>query len=138
MAKFTKLTKLLEKLNSDEFGNWKFDEEHKGTADDPSHFPFPIYTEAVHELIKVVLEFVEEHPEYPLHNYLALMEKYGLKRSFQGVDIDSLNDEAVLALLTWVIRGERFCDGMILTNLKKGHVQHLLERLKELDEHSEE
>ena len=133
MAKFTKLTDFLDKLENDEFGKWIFDKEHKGTADDPIQMPFPTYTEAVHELIIVVHEFVEEHPEYPLHDYRAVMEKYGIK-SLKSADIDSLNDEAALALLTWTIRGERFCDGLILGGLKEGRIQHLLKRLKELDE----
>lgn len=133
MPKFEKLTCMLEKLNNDEFGAWKFDNEHKGTKDDPIHFPFPIYTDAVHELIHVVHDFVEEHPEYPLHNYRAVMDKYKIE-NLQSAKIDSLNDEATLALLVWVVRGERFCDGLILGNLKEGRIQHLLMHLKDIDE----
>ena len=132
MSKFEKLTDLLDKLNNDEFGTWHHDTEHKGTKEDPVQFPFPVYTEAVHELIDAVYEFIEDHPEYQLRHYYEVMERYGLK-NLQDADIDSLNDEAVLALLTWVIRGERFCDGLILGNLKEGRIQHLLRRLKELD-----
>ena len=35
-----------------------------------------------------------------------------------------------MALLMWVVRGERFCDGLILGNLEKGRIQKLLSRLK--------
>ena len=135
MAKFTELTQLLEKLDCDEFGTWKHDTEHTGKPGDPIHIPFPIYTDVVHDLIKITHVFVEEHPEYPLHDYRAVMKRYGID-NLQSADIDSLNDEAALALLTWVIRGERFCDGLILENLKEGRIQHLLKRLKDLDEYT--
>lgn len=55
MPKFDKLTCMLEKLNNDEFGTWKIDNEHKGTKDDPMHFPFPIYTDAGKEAFHIVV-----------------------------------------------------------------------------------
>ena len=34
----------------------------------------------------------------------------------------------------FIIRGDRFCDGMLLDNLKSGHIQNILKRLKEIDD----
>ncbi len=54
MSKYDKLTCMLDKLNYDEFGTWHIDTEHTGTKEDPIRLPFPVYTDAVHELIKTV------------------------------------------------------------------------------------
>ena len=53
-TKFDKLIGLLEPLENDSVGEWIIDKEHKGTEDDPKHFPYPMYTEVVNELIEVV------------------------------------------------------------------------------------
>ena len=60
------------------------------------------------------------------------MDKYGLS-NIETTDIDKLNAEAIMALLMWVVRGERFCDGLILSHLKEGRIQALLQRLKTID-----
>lgn len=41
----TKSDKLigLEPLGNDSVGEWIIDKEHKGTEDDPIHFPYPMY-----------------------------------------------------------------------------------------------
>lgn len=137
MGRFDSLTCFLEKFEGDEFGNWIFDREHKGTKDDPIHMPFPHYTDVVFEFIKAVHTFSDDYPEYNLKQYLDLMKKRGL-RSINSVDIESLDIEGVLLLLMWVVRGERFCDGLILGGLKEGRIQALLYRLKELGESNEE
>ena len=74
--KFDKLIGLLEPLETDSVGEWIIDKEHKGTEDDPIHFPYPKYTEVVNELIDAVYKFEDENPEYEL-------TKYGECRCFQ-------------------------------------------------------
>ena len=44
------------------------------------------------------------------------------------VDLDA---NAVLAMLMGIIRMERFCDGLILSCLKEGKIQKLLQRLRD-------
>ena len=68
-TKFDKLIGLLEPLVNNSVGVWIIDKEHKGTEDDPKHFPYPMYTEVVNELIEVVYEFEHENPEYELTKY---------------------------------------------------------------------
>ena len=74
-TKFDKLIGLLEPLENDSVGEWIIDKEHKGTEDDPKHFPYPMYTEVVNELIEVVYEFEHENPEYELTKYGELLRK---------------------------------------------------------------
>ena len=40
-SRFDRLINLIEPLEKDNFGEWIVDKEHKGTMDDPIHFPFP-------------------------------------------------------------------------------------------------
>lgn len=39
-TKFDKLIGLLEPLENNSVGEWIIDKEHKGTEDDPKHFPW--------------------------------------------------------------------------------------------------
>ncbi len=129
MGKYDCLLCFLDRFQGDEFGKWVFDNKHKGTADDPIHMPFPTYTETVYDFIKAMHVFCDENPEFNLTHYRDIMNSYQIK-SLNSADIGSLNLEATLALLMWVVRGERFCDGLILGGLKEGRIQALLERLK--------
>lgn len=129
-AKFTKLTAFLDELKENEYGDWHFSEGHKGTTDDPIPFPYPIYSETVHRLIKAVYEF-EENPEYNLMNYLDTIDKAGIK--FDAVEPEKLDSYQTMAALYGIMRQERFCDGLILSSLKNGTVQKLLMRLKDID-----
>ena len=78
-TKFDKLIGLLEPLESDSVGEWIIDKEHKGTEDDPIHFPYPKYTEVVNELIDAVYKFEDENPEYELTKYGELLKGRGLE-----------------------------------------------------------
>ena len=124
MGKFDSLTCYLDKFETDEIGKWSYG--------DKNSFPFPAYTELIHEFIKDVHDFCENNPEYDLWHYRDKMKSYGLK-SDKSADISSLDVEAVLTLIMWVVRGERFCDGLILSSIKEGRMQAMLRRLKELD-----
>ena len=77
--KFDKLIGLLEPLETDSVGEWIIDKEHKGTEDDPIHFPYPKYTEVVNELIDAVYKFEDENPEYELTKYGELLKGRGLE-----------------------------------------------------------
>ena len=74
-TKFDKLLELLEPLETDSVGEWIIGKEHKGTEDDPLHFPYPKYTESVNELIGAIYEFEHENSEYELTKYGELLKK---------------------------------------------------------------
>ena len=129
MDKFAKLISLKEKLDKGEYGTWHVDTEHKGTRDDPIHVPFPIYSEAVEELITAVYEFGDNNSDYNLYNYYEILREYGIEK-MKDIDFDTLDNRCVMALLMSIIRGERFCDGYIMEELENGNIQKLLGRLK--------
>ena len=92
--KFDKLIGLLEPLETDSVGEWIIDKEHKGTEDDPIHFPYPKYTEVVNELIDAVYKFEDENPEYELTKYGELLKGRGLimaQLSRQKFDVFIMN-----------------------------------------------
>ena len=136
-TKFDKLIGLLEPLENDSVGEWITDKEHKGTEDDPIHFPYPMYTEVVNELIEAVYEFEHENPEYELTKYGELLKKRGLEwrqRSMENADVSNMDAQGIMALLMGMVRGERFCDGAIMGMIKSGAVKKWLLRLQELKE----
>lgn len=136
-TKFDKLIGLLEPLESDSVGEWIIDKEHKGTEDDPKHFPYPMYTEVVNELIEVVNEFEHENPEYELTKYGELLKERALEwgqRSMENADVSNMDAQGIMALLMGMVRGERFCDGAIMGMIKSEAVKKWLLRLQELKE----
>ena len=136
-TKFDKLIGLLEPLENDSVGEWRIDKEHKGTEDDPIHFPYPMYTEVINELIEAVYEFEHENPEYELTKYGELLKKRGLEwrqRSMENADVSNMDAQGIMALLMGMVRGERFCDGAIMGMIKSGAVKKWLLRLQELKE----
>lgn len=129
---YASLTCLLDKLCNDDFGHIHSEKGHKGTMDDPIPMPYPVYTESVHQFIKAVYEFDDNNPKYNLKDYMGIMEKKGIQ-DIDDLKVDELDEEAVLAVLMCIVRQERFCDGLILSNLENGTIQSLLKRLKEID-----
>lgn len=135
MSRFDNLIGLIEQLKNDKFGEIIVDREHKGTIDDPIHFPFPVYTDTVHELIQAIYDIEREYPEYELTKYGDILKERGIEwqhKSMEKADVSNMDVQGILALLMGMVRGERFCDGTILAMLKAGTVLRWLERLKEI------
>ena len=136
-TKFDKFIGLLELLETNSAGEWIIDKEHKGTEDDPIHFPYPIYTEVVYELMEAVYEFEHENPEYELTKYEELFKERGLEwgqESMENADVSNMDAQSIMALFMGMVQGERFCDGAIMEMIKSGTVRKWLMRLKELKE----
>ncbi len=133
MTKFNELLELEKALNGDKFGEWVVDNKHKGTKDDPIHLPFPNYTEAVDKFMNAVYKFIENNPDYNLYNYSEILEQKGYNHiDLKTIDVSNMDDKCIMALLVYLVRGERFCDGLILSAFEAGTVQKCLKRLKEI------
>ncbi len=133
MSKYDRLFGVLEQLKNDDFGEVIVDKEHKGTPEDPMHFPYVVYTKTVREFIEAIYEFVDNNPDYDLKNYEKLLNDRGID-NMDEADIDSLDEQGTLALLVCAVRGERFCDGLILSNMENGRIPALIEHLKDIPE----
>lgn len=136
MAKFIELTKFIEVIEKDKIGEWIIDTESKGTLDDPIQMPWVKYTDASTGFVDAVYKFNNENDECDLFNYKAILEKNGItfEESLVNVDVSDLDAQCILALIMTVVRGDRFCEGLLATFLKNGCIVKWLARLKELDE----
>lgn len=136
MAEFTELTKFIEVIEKDKIGEWVIDTESKGTSDDPIQMPWVRYTDASLGFVNAVYKFSNDNDEFDLFNYKAILEKNGItfEESLVNVDVSALDAKCVLALIMSVVRGDRFCEGLLATFLKNGCIVKWLGRLKELDE----
>ena len=130
MGKYTELTKLIEPLKTDSYGEWHFDENHM-------HVPYLTHTKLVHELFDAVIAFNKVNPDYNLYNYNDLLEERGLEWKHNiivNADVKNMDGQGIMAMFTGLLRGERFCEGSMLAALKDGTVMRWLERLKKIDE----
>ncbi len=135
MTKFDGLIDLIEPLSIDEYGEWVIDKKHKGTIDDPIQFPFPSYSDVVHELIRQVYSFEEENPDFELTNYRRLLSERGLEwgsKALEQADVSSIDAQGIMVMLMGIVRAERFCDGAILAACESGAILRWLQRLKTL------
>ncbi len=135
MSKFDEILALEEELKTDSFGELIVDNAHRGTKDDPMHMPYVVYTDVVKRLMNAVYSFRNNNPEYGLNEYLKILEDNGCRDlDINSLDVSTVDDKVVMAMLFAIIRGERFCDGLILDSLKSGAVSKLIERLRVISE----
>ena len=133
---FQELTGFIERLDSEEHGNWVIDKENDGSQEHPIQMPYVNYGREAIAFKDAVYKFVDEHPEYDMKNYREILEKAGIEwgtNSMEGAIVDDLDARTVLALLIGAIRADRFCEGALLEFMKSGAIQRWLVRLKELD-----
>ena len=126
---YESLTRYLVVFKEDGYGRWVIDENQV-------HFPYVNYEEAVRNFLGDVMVFVDAHEEMRLKSYHAILEDLGIEKSTEVMaeaDAESLDGQAVMALIVASMRGERFCDGFLLRLLNEGCVVKWLKRLKEID-----
>ena len=130
------LTKYLNVIPSDEIGTWIIDTKSKGTADDPKRMPFVHYTEMAMAFIQDVHSFFDTYDGFELMKYREVLEANNIELRddlFTDEFVSTLDGELVVALIVAVVRGERFCDGLLHTYFKSGTIEKWLRRLAELD-----
>lgn len=111
-------------------GEWIIDMKHSGKADDPISMPYVFFDHKTNAFIE---EFFKSH--IAQKNYQEILEKAGIKeKAFDSVNLHILDETVVCAMLTSIIKGDRYCEGLIKTSIEKGTVTRILKRLKEIDE----
>lgn len=126
---YESLTKYLDVFKEDGYGRWIIDEKEV-------HFPYVNYDEAVRDFLDDVMVFVDAHEEMDLTRYSSILADLGIEMSTEAMaeaDAESLDGQAVMALIVASMRGERFCDGFLLRLLNEGCVVKWLKRLDEID-----
>ena len=130
------LTKYLNVIPSDEIGTWVIDTKGKGTADDPKRMPFVHYSEMSMDFIQDVHSFFDTYKGFELGEYMNVLKSNNIELnddSSKDEYISTLDGKLVVALIVSVVRGERFCDGLLHGYFKNGTIEKWLKRLAELD-----
>ena len=130
------LTKYLNVIPSDEIGTWIIDTKSKGAADDPIHMPYVHYSEMAMDFIEDVHSFFDTYKGFELGEYMNVLKSNNIELnddSSKDEYISTLDGKLVVALIISVVRGERFCDGLLHTYFKNGTIEKWLRRLAELD-----
>lgn len=88
------------------------------------------------ELINVIWQFSEDHPEFGLRRYADIIEENGLRwerESMENAVVDNMDGRGVMTLLYGAFRGDHMCEGTLVEFCKNGCIVRWLERLKEID-----
>lgn len=137
MGRFEKLTDYIPKLASDEFGVWIIDRENDGTQEHPIQMPFVNYSSVVNSFTEDVYQLMAANGDMELDRYSDILCENGIEwssRSMSNVDVSSLDQQCIMALIMGAVRAERFCDGALLGFFKDGCILKWLQRLKVIDD----
>ena len=77
------------------------------------HLPFVKYASWVTDIVHVAYEH-----DIVMPDYMSVLEANGIESSGDIKDYSALSSDLALAVLTRVIRGERFCEGTIQSAIK--------------------
>lgn len=130
---YESLTCFIEKLKTDKYGEWYgFDKKKEGVLT----LPFVVHSVIVHKFIDAVYAFVDAHEEWNLKSYHKIIEKRCADfqvNNLKEIRVSELDGKTVVAGILSIIRGDRFCEGMLLSACEDGIMIGLLKRLKEID-----
>lgn len=112
------------------------DREHKGTSDDPKQFPFVGYGRVAYDLIDMIHECIDDNENLDDRDYRSVLDSYGLpdEESVLVADISQCDARCTLAIIFTIVRGDRFCEGLLLSYLDDGMMLKWMKRLKEIDD----
>lgn len=125
---YEKLTKYLELITDDnKMGNWIIDKNHTGTEDEPMVMPYVQYSNLVHDFL---------HDFYDLG--IADKNYFENTRSYRELIDDTDNyinftEQQLISTLTYFIRGDRFCEGLLLNKFQDGTIEAILKQLSKFD-----
>lgn len=137
MGKYNELTKYLNYIDDDNFGEWVIDNKNEGTIDNPIQMPFVSFSKMIIDFEKDIYKFVEANPNLELKRYSDILENNGIKwssESMEEADLTNVDERCVLALLLGIIRANRMCEGTLLSFFKNGSIKRWLSCLGEIDE----
>ena len=123
---FERITSFLPKLKEGTYGRWIV---NGGT-------PYVAYSQTVQEFKTAVFQFVDEHQEMQLTNYVDILGKANVQLGLDSLkksDVSDYDGTTIMALIVGAFRSERFCDGSLLGCFESGCIKKWLERLVEID-----
>ncbi len=124
------LISYIDRFADGDYGEWSNPKE-KDTSETQYILPYFIHS---NKTIAFVKEIYRVSKELGIKNYKDVMKKNGIDCKFEDIDFSKLNSEGIIAILLFVVRGDRFVEGMLEGWLESGRINKLLEKLKELEE----
>ncbi|MCI9200392.1 MAG: hypothetical protein HFI03_08225 [Lachnospiraceae bacterium] len=122
------LTDYLSEIEKNTSGDWTIHSEEP--------MPYMVYSLVIRHFEKEVYIFAENHPEYELNHYNDILRENGIEwgaEEMQNADVSQMDGKSVMALLMGAVRGERTCEGVLLSLFETGAIKKWLSRLKEID-----
>lgn len=132
--KYESLTNYISKIEIDNIGDRIVDNKSDGTPERPIQLSFVLYTDKVNNFVHDVYAFERANKYMELTNYRDILKKNNI--DVKNVDVSSLDEQCVMALLIGVLRADRFGEGTLLKFFKNGSILKWLERLAEIDRNS--
>ena len=128
--KYEKITSYI-KIFSDSYsaGDWIVGDRNGGKNERPVKIPFIKYDKSVFDFMRDMHGFMDNRCEETLSIYGVDIDELGEA----DIDVSQADDKEVIALITYVIRSERFCDGKLKNAVESGKITNWLRRLEELD-----
>ena len=126
MRRFEILIKYLNTLLKDSLGDWIVDRINDGTEKHPKQFPFVSYSQTVHNFKNDVNAFLNNNRDLAVIDYREILEKNDIELNLNSVmnaDVSNLSEHCIFAMILWIFRAERFCEGTILSFFESGSMQ---------------
>jgi uncharacterized protein DUF6508 len=123
-----RLLAFLPKLSSPDFNPIKKWGGGNKSSDGVIQMRFPIYDPTVDEFMTEAYKECWQDPAYPQKDVLKMLKNPSFINKSTLFQIKSM--------LTYIVRGERFCDGHWAAMINNGHVEAVLERLGKLTENA--
>lgn len=115
------LVRFLPRLSADGFAPIKKWEGGANTREGGFKMPWPVYDKVVEDFILAASKDVWNDHDYRPEEARRMLENESV--------VATANLTQIRTMLTYCVRGERFCDGHWGTMIERGHVRRLLKRL---------
>lgn len=83
----------------------------------------------------MVHECVDDNEDLGVRIYRDALGSYGLsdEEFMLAADVSEFGARCALAMILYVVRGDRLCEGFLLRHLESGAMLKWMKRLKEID-----
>lgn len=130
------LIELIPQLQGSDFGGFAKEAGHAGTREDPIPWPHVEYKDGIDRLVEdAIYKIVYDNPELGLKSYSDILDENGLEWSDESLRVSNVSEldiRCLLAMVLAIVRGDRFCDGLLLAYMENGLLLSWLERIQEL------
>lgn len=136
MSEFEILTKYIPEVKDGTFGEWIIDCENDGTTEHPIQIPYVDYSDMIYSFLGDLADFKDRNKDLGLYDYKSILHNNGIEWNSEAMseaEVNLLNGQCIMALITGAARADRFCEGALLDFFEDGSILKWLERLKEID-----